>query len=103
MRNRFYYSVLVMLALFLVSCGENHHFKPPEGDPELKFGTAESFDIITWNLQNFPITENTVDLLAEIIPQMEVEIFAFQEIMEPEALHSLAAKLPHHEATCMRW
>ncbi len=100
MKKKYSYAFLILvIALFFSSCGENQSLTPPEVETNiLKFGTDHTLDIVTWNLREFPWKDETIDLLVEIISQMEVEVFALQEIMEPYKLHELASRLPDYEA-----
>ncbi len=98
-RKYFRLPLLLLLILFISSCGENQKLTPPVADAaELLFGTDTTLDIITWNLQTFPLNTNTVSLLSEIIPQMEVDVFAFQEIMDYAQFQALAEMMPHYQA-----
>ncbi|MDD3536272.1 MAG: endonuclease/exonuclease/phosphatase family protein [Candidatus Cloacimonetes bacterium] len=92
--------LLFLAAFFLLfSCGENHKLTPPpSGDSILLFGSDNTLDIITWNLQTFPLAPSTIDLLADIIPQMQAEVIAFQEIMDAASFYELADRLPEYEA-----
>lgn len=92
-------SMLLLLILFISSCGENQKLTPPiNGDLELLFGTDSTLDIITWNLQTFPLNVNTVSLLSEIIPEMKADVIAFQEIMDYAQFQALAERMPHYQA-----
>lgn len=102
MKKKIHFAALIlMILLFITSCGENHKITPPDVDVDvnpIEFGTANTLDIVTWNLREFPLTPNTINLLVEIIPQMKVEVFALQEIMDPASLRALASLLPDYEA-----
>ena len=44
-------------------------------------GTDDVLDIVTWNIENFPKNnETTVNFLSDIIPSLNVDIIALQEI-----------------------
>ncbi len=100
MKKKYSYAFLILLfGLFFSSCGENQSLTPPDVETNiLKFGTDQTLDIVTWNLREFPWKSNTIDLLVEIIPQMEVEVFALQEINNRSKLYELASRLPDYEA-----
>lgn len=53
-----------------------------------------TFDIVTWNIEQFPKTGNTISLLAEIIPTLNADIIAVQEIGSTTNFTSLVAALP---------
>jgi endonuclease/exonuclease/phosphatase family metal-dependent hydrolase len=56
--------------------------------------STSSFDIVTWNIEQFPKTGNTISLLAEIIPTLNADIIAVQEIGSTTNFNSLVAALP---------
>ncbi|HPF09442.1 MAG TPA: endonuclease/exonuclease/phosphatase family protein [Candidatus Cloacimonadota bacterium] len=96
---RFKYLLLILLTLILVSCGQNNKLTPPPTDEVgLLFGSPETLDIVSWNLKTFPLTNNTVNLLRDIIPQMNVDVIAFQEVMEQSQFYALAEAMPDYEA-----
>ena len=58
------------------------------------FGTDNSLDIITWNVENFPKNgNNTVDAMVNIIRDLDIEIFAFQEIESSSSFNNLISSL----------
>ena len=92
-------TLLLVLMLIISSCGENQKLTPPiDDDLALLFGTDTTLDLITWNLKTFPLNVNTVNLLSEIIPQIEADVFAFQEIMDYAQFQALAEMMPHYQA-----
>ena len=57
-------------------------------------GTA-TFDIVTWNIEQFPKQgASTISLLAEIIPTLNADIIAVQEIGNATNFNALVAALP---------
>lgn len=99
--HRKYYVIplLVLLIVFISSCGENHKLTPPIDETAvLLFGTDTTLDIVTWNLKTFPLNTNTVNLLSELIPQIKADVIAFQEIMDYTQFQALAKRLPHYQA-----
>lgn len=99
MQHRYFLFVVTIVAIFLVSCGENQKLTPPPPDDAvLLFGSAATLDIVTWNLKTFPLSSQTVALLSEIIPEMEVEVIAFQEINDYVQFQALAELIPYYEA-----
>ncbi len=62
------------------------------------FGTDQTFEIATWNIQNFPKAgENTLKLLAEIIQSLEIDVYAVQEIQDTLAFRQLMDRLPDYD------
>ena len=58
------------------------------------FGTDSTLDIVTWNVQDFPKNgNNTVNAMVDIIRDLDVEIFAFQEIESSSSFNNLISSL----------
>ena len=55
-----------------------------------QFGSLESFDLLTWNIEDFPKHTNTINELTNIIPVLKVDIIALQEIESSESLEEEA-------------
>jgi len=89
---------LVMVALFIFGCGTNNNVTPPNDDGVLSFGSDETFEVITWNLRTFPLTYESIQTISQIIPQMNADVIAFQEIMDVSAFYSLADLVPNYSA-----
>lgn len=97
-------ALLALLALIFWACGTNNQItnpKPPDTnlDAILAFGTDDSFEVVTWNLRDYPLADpGTSELLARIVPLMKVDVIAFQEIMDYYAFMELAAAIPYFDA-----
>ncbi|MCL2824063.1 MAG: endonuclease/exonuclease/phosphatase family protein [Polyangiaceae bacterium] len=62
-------------------------------------GTPDTFDFITWNLQEFPKSgQQTIDKLTEVLSALQPDVVAVQEITDGEALMDLAASIPGWQA-----
>jgi endonuclease/exonuclease/phosphatase family metal-dependent hydrolase len=58
------------------------------------YGSYDSFDLATWNLQQFPLDlDNTLKYLPEIIRDMDIDLFAIQEIKEESFFFQLLDSL----------
>lgn len=92
--------VLVAILFFiLTACGKNEALTPPITEiPGIAFGTNNTLDVVTWNLKEFPYSPNTINYLKELIPQMNVDVIAFQEIMDQASFYALANQLPNYSA-----
>ncbi|MBM4403818.1 MAG: endonuclease/exonuclease/phosphatase family protein [Candidatus Cloacimonetes bacterium] len=91
--------LLLMLILHLMSCGTNTQLTDPNvnDSSDYAFGTDETFDVATWNLREFPWAGNaTLDFLAQIIPQLHLDVIALQEINDQQPLLELVARLDHY-------
>ena len=92
------YRVIIILCLLMVifSCAKN---KVVDSSPSsLSFGTDETLDIITWNIENFPKQDNiTINYLAELIDSLDVDIIVMQEIESETDFMNLIDKLDDWE------
>jgi len=59
--------------------------------PELKFGTDSTFEIGTWNIQNYPKESTTNEYVADIIVSMDVDMICFQEIESGTDFYNLVS------------
>ena len=61
--------------------------------PENAYGSDETLDILTWNIENFPKNNNTVDTLSSIINDLYVDVIALQEIESNSSLNEIKNNL----------
>ena len=60
----------------------------------INFGSNNSLDIITWNIENFPKSEATVEYVSDLIHAFnDIDIIALQEISDQSAFNSLVNSL----------
>ena len=78
---------LILLIILLYACAKDRPLIYNNDNDELTeiiispFGTEETLDIITWNLQLFPKSYNvTLEYVEKIIKDINVDIIALQEI-----------------------
>ena len=84
--------IATLLLLVLNSCAENK--KIITSGNSIQFGTESTLDVITWNIENFPKQNgSTVDYLAELIPLLDVDIIAMQEIGDDDYFNQLVGQL----------
>ena len=62
-----------------------------------EFGTDSTLDIITWNIENFPKHNSTVDYLVELIALLDVEIIALQEIESSTQFQNILDRLNNYD------
>ena len=61
----------------------------------LEFGDDNTFDVITWNLENFPKVDGTTEnYVSNIILELESEIIGFQEINDISAFNDMMENTP---------
>jgi endonuclease/exonuclease/phosphatase family metal-dependent hydrolase len=103
---------IFLLIISLVGCQEhisnfpqpnnptNGIVTPPDNPVPGKYANCLSilsnttFDIVTWNIENFPKNANTISLLTEMINTMDVDLIAVQEITSLTAFNTLLENLP---------
>ena len=86
------------LLIFSNACEKsNTKLIPPEIISEInvqKFGEDNTFEIATWNIENFPLKgELTVNALKIVIEQLNVDFIAVQEISDITTFKELVEKL----------
>ena len=65
----------------------------------LSFGTENTLDIMTWNLENFPKNGiTTLDYVKQIIEALDPDIIALQEISNENSLFQMANDLSDYSA-----
>lgn len=58
------------------------------------FGSDETFDIMTWNVQTYPKSgQTTIDLVADIVEDLDLDVIAMQEINDRASFSSLVNQL----------
>jgi endonuclease/exonuclease/phosphatase family metal-dependent hydrolase len=84
--------------LFISNCGRpiNNEKETPT-TTELSFGTESTFDIITWNLEWFPKSTQTVTRVAEILYALKPDIVGLQEIVDLNALNQIVDQLNQYD------
>ena len=56
-------------------------------------GSAQSLDIMTWNVENYPKHNQTTSYMVDIINQINVDVIAFQEIESQNSFNNLINQL----------
>ena len=58
-------------------------------------GSDATFDLVTWNVKQFPTNDNaTIDTLAILINDLDVDMIAFEEITNVTAFNNLLSQCP---------
>ena len=79
--------LIIMVSILLTSCSEELP------NVEDLFGDINRLDVITWNIENFPKEDQTINYVSRIINDMNVDIIALQEIENQQAFNSLINQL----------
>lgn len=84
--------ILLVLSLsFSISKAQNFD--------NLTFGTGSSLEVITWNIQFFPYNDDlTVGYLSQIIPALDADIIAFQEVVEIDVFSQMIDNIDGYDA-----
>jgi endonuclease/exonuclease/phosphatase family metal-dependent hydrolase len=100
--------ILLAIVLFIISCGKNNKLVNNDDDngdsdtthvvhsvfENMHFGTDNSFEIMTWNLKEFPEAGNTtVQKVAEALKYLSVDLVALQEIHSEQQFENVVSKL----------
>jgi endonuclease/exonuclease/phosphatase family metal-dependent hydrolase len=60
-------------------------------------GTASSFDIATWNIENFPMKgPTTISYVAQLIKDLDIDLFGVEEIDDAASFYRLLDSLPDY-------
>jgi endonuclease/exonuclease/phosphatase family metal-dependent hydrolase len=76
----------------------------PDGPPPLDdhlvpaIGSATTLDLACWNTEFFPKSPYTVDLVADLIASLDLDLVVFEEIASVDAWDQLVARLPDRDA-----
>lgn len=93
------YAALILGIFWLGACGTNTKLDDDNTGFQPDYGSDETFEVISWNLREFPWNgESTIRELAAIIPQLKVDVIAFQEINDKDSFLELARRIPHYSA-----
>ena len=73
-------------------------FARSQGLQDLSCGTPETFDIVTWNIEDFPkLGQLTVDSVTQVIASLDMDVWALQEISSTFGFQVVVDNLPGYE------
>ena len=94
--------LLFLLFLATAACsGPQQQQQPFDGglaDGGLADGGLAELSIMSWNIENFPMTDNSIDSVAAIIRDLNVDLIGVQEIADPAKFDTLADRLAGYSA-----
>jgi predicted extracellular nuclease len=65
---------------------------------EVAFGTHETLDVVTWNIEEFPKNgQATADAVVQILQGLDADLFALQEISDVNAFEQMVDQMPGWE------
>jgi endonuclease/exonuclease/phosphatase family metal-dependent hydrolase len=66
---------------------------------DLEFGSEETLEVITWNIEHFPkLGQTTVSLVSQVIEELNADVIAIQEIDNGSTFTSMANNLDGFES-----
>lgn len=96
------FNIFLVSLMLLFSCSQRT-VEPTEDNyiPLISaYGNENSFDIATWNIENFPIAGSaTLNFVKRIINDSKIDLFAVQEIDDPYSFSRLLDSLPDFSGT----
>ncbi len=107
-----FYIVLVFALLSAVACreptGSLSDAQPSEADGNAVYpaprtdlvpgaGSETTFELATWNIRNFPKSESTVRIVADLIASLDIDMIVMQEVEDTAAFDELVERLRGYE------
>jgi len=94
--------LILVFGIFACTTGDQDNNEPPINNPTpitvSSEGFADTLEIATWNIENFPlIADSTVSKLESIVPQLDIDLYAVQEIADKDEFENLMNKLDKYE------
>ena len=87
MKNKLFYIVIILFICCAEDDDNNFH-------NSYKFkGTNHTLDIVSWNIENFPKNDVTINEMIPIIDSLNVDIIALQEIESTQDFNNLVNQL----------
>lgn len=63
----------------------------------LTFGSEDTFEVMTWNLENFPKNSTTtINYVTQIVEALDIDLIAIQEISDEASFQQLVSNLPDY-------
>lgn len=82
--------ILVMTTLFLISCGSD---KVVSNNPTITEYNENVFKAVSWNLKQFPLSNSTINEIQYLVPQLNADIIAIQEVTNTDDFNQLGTYL----------
>ena len=96
-----YLTILILTGLYLIGC--NQRITGSSGDRDTtdsqslvnKIGSDQTFEIATWNIENYPQAgETTVSLVKTIIKDLDVDMLGVEEIASVSSFNRMLDDMP---------
>lgn len=72
--------------------------RAPRGDLVPAVGSAGTLDVAAWNIENFPKSPRSIELAADLVTSLDLDLIVVEEVANVAAWNELVALLPEHEA-----
>lgn len=79
--------------LFLIGCLLSGSILSAQSLSDMTYGTDSTFEVMSWNIEWFPKTANTVDSVKVIIEALDIDVIAIQEIDNETEFDSMLEEL----------
>jgi len=91
--------ILAVGLLLPFGCGERRvtDSNPPPPGFITPQGQSSTLELVTWNIENFPQFNSTVQTVGSIIKALDVDLYAIQEITDTTAFRALIEELPEYD------
>ena len=82
------------MLIFLIGCAEDlSNSSDGNSNTFPNFDLESTFSVITWNVELFPKHFHTVNYMAEIIVDLNADVFGLQEITSSHDFNQLITKI----------
>jgi len=85
--------ITIILAVYLIWAGGPEEILPSIKYDYLKFGTEKTLELVTWNIQNFPKVDQTVEYVSDIMIAIDADLYALQEIEDEAAFFAVLNRI----------
>ena len=96
MKN-FHNVVLIVLFILFFGCKPEKSTKPNNNDPEMpnviSIGDSNKIEIVTWNIERFPKTDDSDDYVKAIVEDLDADIYVLQEIQSKNKFASMLGEM----------
>ena len=66
---------------------------------EISFGTENTFDIVTWNIEQFPKNDGTtISYVIDILEAMDADVLAIQEVSDVDIFNQMVGELNQYSS-----
>lgn len=89
--------IVLLMAACLFACGSNTNLtQSTSTDESTVVGNEATLEVVTWNIEHFPKSANTIEYVANIVNQIHPDILCMQEISDDSAFRTLLLALPNY-------